>query len=289
MNAKLMPQMPTIKEWLEFASKKLLIAGIPTNNLDAEIILAECLGVGKTYLHAHPEQLILKSKYNLINKKLNIRSKRLPIAYILGKKEFYGREFRVNKNTLIPRPESEAIVDSLKEIIQKNDRLTLIDVGTGSGCLGITAKLEFPNIKVTLIDVSNKALKVAKNNAKLLSADVCIKKNNLSNKYKEKSDIIIANLPYVDKTWLRSPETAYEPPLALFANENGISLIKELMAQANSLLNDNGFLIIEADPKQHQSLIEYSKKLQFKLIDNIGYVLVFELVSNCADSDAIKS
>jgi len=270
-----MPQMLTIKEWLEFASKKLSLAGIPSHKLDAEILLADSLGVEKTYLHAHPEYTINKSKHRLINKRLNQRLKRLPIAYILGKKEFYSRDFKVNKNTLIPRPESEAIIDSLKNIIKNNDNIRLVDVGTGSGCLGITAKLEFPKINVTLLDKSSKALKIAHLNAKLLSADVRIKKNDLLSKYKENLDIIIANLPYVDKSWDISPETVYEPSLALFADDNGQCLIKKLIYQASGLLNDSGLLIIESDPIQHEALINYSNKFNLKLLCKDNYVLTF--------------
>jgi release factor glutamine methyltransferase len=276
-----MPQMPTIKTWLGLASDKLQTANIRTNRLDAEIILANILKVDRTYLHAHPEQIVDTKQYKLATRNLNKRLKNIPIAYITGQKEFYGHDFKVNKNTLIPRPESEDIIDILKEILKpsSNSHLTLanlIDVGTGSGCLGITAKLECPNLNVTLIDISAKALKVARENAKLLSSKVTIKKSNLLKSYKQTADIIIANLPYVDVSWQTSPETAYEPRGALFAADNGQLLIKQLIAHTNQSLVMNGYLIIESDPCQHQSLIAFAKQNNLELQKQTGYILAFK-------------
>lgn len=291
MNVKSMLQMPAIKDWLEFATSELASNSIPTPKLDAEIILANILNVDRTYLHAHPEQIIYPKQYILLNRKLRLRLKRTPIAYITGKKEFYGRQFVVDKNVLIPRPESEAIIEILKSIIhnlQSTKIINLVDVGTGSGCLGITAKLELPNLDVTLLDISSKALKIANKNAKSLSADVKIKKNDLLKSYHNKIDIIVANLPYVDKSWERSPETQHEPALALFATDNGQSIIKQLIVQASNLLSSNGYLIIESDPDQHKSLIEYAKKSKFENIDNNGYILAFKLLDG-TNTNTVKS
>lgn len=277
MSVKLMPQTPTIKSWLISASLQLANANIPTNRLDAEIILAFVLNVERTFLHAYPEQEIYSMQYKLANRKLKLRLKRMPIAYITGVKEFYGRKFIVNKGTLIPRPESEAIIDILKNITQnsKSNYLNLVDVGSGSGCLGITAKLELPNLNITLLDISTKALKIAKINAQKLSAEVTIIKSNLLEKYNKKPDIIIANLPYVDKNWKTSPETKYEPRLALFAEDNGQLIIKKLIDQANQYLENGGQLIIEADPDQHYSLINYARKRQLNFINKNNYILLF--------------
>jgi len=273
-----MPQMPTIKTWLGFASDKLQTANIQTNRLDAEIILANILKVNRTYLHAHPEQIIDAKQYKLANRNLNKRFKNFPIAYITGHKEFYGRDFIVNKSTLIPRPESENIIDILKSIVQnlKSTDINLVDIGTGSGCLGITAKLEYPNLNVTLIDISSEALKIAKKNAKLLSAEVDIKKSNLLKNYHKTANIIVANLPYVDKSWQTSPETAYEPRIALFAPDNGQMLIKQLICQTNQTLATNDYLIIESDPRQHQSLINFALKNKLELNQQVGYILAFK-------------
>lgn len=275
-----MPQTPAIKDWLDTASKQLLAVGISSAYLDAEILLAHLLKQNRTYLHAHPDQKLDLLQVDNLNAKLNLRLNRVPIAYIIGYKEFYGRNFSVNPFTLIPRPESEAVISALENImslpnfINKNN-IELVDVGTGSGCLGITAKLEFKKINVTLADISNSALEVAKNNAQKLSADVKIIQSDLLQNYLSKPDIIIANLPYVDEKWERSPETDHEPKIALFADDNGMIIIKTLIIQASNFLSGGGYLIIESDPEQHEALIKFANDQSFTVTAKLGYILVF--------------
>ncbi|MDK2899392.1 MAG: release factor glutamine methyltransferase [Patescibacteria group bacterium] len=274
------PQMPAIKTWLNQSSDRLSNIEIESSRLDAEIILADVLDVNRTYLHSHSEDIIKTPNLKKANKMIRLRTARLPIAYIIGHKEFYKRDFIVTKSTLIPRPESEMIVDLLKKVLEDNDKpLNLIDVGTGSGCLGITAKLEFPNLNVTLSDISNRALKIAAMNAAKLSANVNILKSNLLNNYDHKLDIILANLPYVDKLWERSPETNYEPPLALFAENNGKKLIEKLLKQSQKILNYGGYIIIEADPAQHKDLISFAQANSLKIVLNQDYIMVFKYQS----------
>jgi len=269
--------MPVIKTWLSEASRQLSKSGIKTASLDAEIILATALKVNRPHLHAHPEMVINKSIIEKIDKMIDLRLNRMPIAYIIGHKEFYGRNFIVTKDTLIPRPESEAIIDMLKNIIENTQKpLNLIDIGTGSGCLGITAKLEFPALNVVLADISSKALKVATLNAERLLAITTTLQSDLLSNCDTKIDIIIANLPYVDKSWERSPETNYEPSLALFANNNGKSLIEKLLKQAKKSLKQGGYIIIEADPEQHKELIKFARNESFKLISKQDYVIKFK-------------
>lgn len=275
-----MQPTPAIKDWLDSASKQLLAVGIPSAYLDAEVLLSYLLKQDRTYLHAHPDQKLDSLQIDNLNAKLKLRLNRVPIAYIVGYKEFYGRNFSVNPFTLIPRPESEAIIDALENILSlpnfvNKNNIELVDVGTGSGCLGITAKLEFKKINVTLIDVSANALMVAKNNAQKLSADVKTIQSDLLQNYLSKPDIIIANLPYVNKKWDRSPETDHEPSLALFADDNGMIIIKTLILQASNFLSSGSYLIIESDPVQHESLIEFAVEQSFVVTAKLGYVLVF--------------
>ena len=289
MNANSQPQMLAIKghrhgevtlvrDWLLEACRQLSAAGISSAHLDAEIILATALNKNRTFLHAHPEQPISPYFLKILNKNLKLRLKPIPIAYIIGTKEFYGRNFAVNKNVLIPRPESEAIIEILSKIITKlgnSHPLKLVDVGTGSGCLGITAKLEFPVLDVTLTDISLRALKVAKQNSQALSANVKIIKNNLLKDFSTRSDIIIANLPYVDTSWDRSPETAYEPSIALFSKDQGLYLITKLLSQATKLLKNGGYIILEAEPTQHEYIKAFAKQYFLDQIYQIGYAVAF--------------
>jgi len=257
----------TIADWLHTASTKLKQAGIDSYRLDSELILEFVYKKNKTYLHAHSTDKIAKNVVNKANKLLNLRLKRVPIAYIFGYKEFYGRNFIVSKKVLIPRPESEAIVNFVKKISKDNIK-TILDVGCGSGCVGLTIKLECPGFDVSVSDISNSALKIAKLNAKNLDASVNFIKSDLLNDTPEDIDVIVANLPYVDKSWPISPDTKYEPTVALYADDEGLEIIKRLIQQSKSK-----YLILESDPRQQNAIIEFSKKYNYKLLDKDNYVV----------------
>lgn len=264
-----------ISTWLIEATKRLKDIGIDSNRLDAELILAETLRKNRTYLHAHLDEVIEPRRLDIANARLQLRLERVPIAYILGYKEFYGRNFLVTPQVLIPRPESEDIIELFLDAsagdISNNSTLT--DVGTGSGCLGITAKLERPEIDVILSDVSQLALNVASKNAERLESSVRFQQQDLLFGQIEPVNYILANLPYVDKSWQLSPELKYEPDMALFADNDGLKLIFTLIDQAPSCLVENGWLILEADTKQHSSIIEkaYGKGLVHQ--KTIGFCL----------------
>ena len=246
-----------IRIWLRDAAEQLADVGIASALLDAEIILAHTLRKSRTWLHAHDDEAISPRELEIANARLDLRLDRTPVAYIVGHKWFYGRLFKVSPATLIPRPESEVLIELLNTYITQ-DMKTLIDVGTGSGCLGITAKLDHPHLTVTLTDISRHAFTIAESNAEALGADVAVIRSDLLASTPHTTDIIIANLPYVDRSWERSPETNYEPELALFADKNGVALIFELIAQAVPRLRSNGLLILEADPYQHARIVAFA-------------------------------
>ncbi len=278
MNENLQP--PTlIKDWLDSATSQLELIGIKSARLDAEIILDHTIRKNRTYLHAHGDEILDARAEEIADARLALRLDRVPIAYIIGHKEFYGRKFNVTTATLIPRPESEVMIDVLKNLMPKNEslfdeqKMRLVDVGTGSGNLGITAKLEIPELDVSLVDISIQALKIAERNAKLLNADVQTIKSDLLGTYPYDPDIVIANLPYVDPSWERSPETNYEPQQALFAGDDGKSLINKLVVQSSSRLAKNGLLILEADPEQHPDIIQLGGKHGFKLTQQKDYCI----------------
>lgn len=273
MSANLKPKAPhaTIKIWLRDAAEELAMAGIPTALLDAEVILAHTLRRSRTFLHAHGDDTVDARRLEIANARLDLRKDRVPVAYIIGHKEFYGRTFKVTPSVLIPRPESEAIIESLKRHWDGKPG-TLVDVGTGSGCLGITAKLELP-LDVTLVDISRHALTVAEDNARTLGAQVSIQQSNLLDTVVGIFDIIVANLPYVDRTWERSPETNHEPAQALFADDGGLALIFRLIDQTILRLKKSGLLILEADPTQHAAIIEFAKSHRLSLTEIDGYCL----------------
>ena len=247
--------------------------GVPSALLDAELILAHTLRQSRTWLHAHGEDEIDQRRLEIANARLDLRKERVPLAYILGYKEFYGRQFKVTPAVLIPRPESEEIIESLKKYWGEKPG-KLVDIGTGSGCLGITAKLELP-LDVTLADISRHALTVAEENAATLGAEVTVQQSNLLEDVPGIFDIIVANLPYVDTTWKRSPETNHEPALALFADDKGMAIIKRLLDQVRIRLKVGGLLLLEADPAQHGELAAHAKNRGLTQTAVHDYCIVF--------------
>ncbi len=264
-----------ISEWLKIATKSLKTANIPSARLDAELILANTLRKNRTYLHAHLDEEIDPRRFDIANARLDLRLDRVPIAYILGYKEFYGRRFTVSPSVLIPRPESEDLISLFLELTASEiAEKVLIDVGAGSGCLGITAKLERSNLSVILSDISKPALNIAEKNANALNADVHIQQQSLLNGQLKPVDYIFANLPYVDKNWDVSPELQYEPEIALFAEDEGLKLILQLISQAPRCLTPEGLLFIEADPQQHNRIIDEAVKNGFAKERVLNYILV---------------
>ncbi|UTX51087.1 peptide chain release factor N(5)-glutamine methyltransferase [Candidatus Saccharibacteria bacterium TM7i] len=272
----------TVQEWIHRATETLKGAGIASARLDAELLLAHTLRKPRTWLHAHGDDILSDRHYEIVEARLDLRLDRVPIAYIIGHKEFYGRRFKVTTATLIPRPESEDLISLLEVALPSNTSLLptaplrLVDVGTGSGILGITAKLEHPELEVTLLDISRHALQVAEDNARALDADVTCIQSDLLGQYPYIADIIIANLPYVDAEWERSPETNHEPATALFAADNGKALIYILIEQTASVLKPGGYIILEADPVQHDDITRRAAKYRLVEAGRDGYGLLLQ-------------
>ncbi len=276
-----MQEKSTISFWLKNAAKSLKNAGISSARLDAELILANTLRKNRTYLHAHLDEEIDPRRVDIANARLDLRLDRVPMAYILGYKEFYGRKFTVSPAVLVPRPESEDMISLfLDATAGEIERKVLIDVGTGSGCLGITAALERTNISVILSDISKGALRIAEKNADEHRARVKIQQQSLLNGQLEPVDYIFANLPYVDKDWEVSPELQYEPKIALFTEDGGLKLILELIRQAPRCLTPNGQLFIEADPTQHERIIQAAARQNFKLATIQRYIIVLRFIGS---------
>lgn len=290
--------MPTVNESLRVNSRTLAQAGIQSARLDAEVLLSYCLGVERSWLHAHGDEELENARVRKFESLVKRRLEREPVAYIVGKKEFYGREFIVTPDVLVPRPETEDLVELVLELKLDSDKVRklvssneseestkILDIGCGSGCIGITLKFERPELDVTLVDISPSALKVAEKNAKNLKANVNIIQSNLLSSFKipnPKSkifyDLIAANLPYVDKYWRTSPETNHEPAEALYAENGGLELIYKLIKQSPSALKSNGYLLLEADPAQHADIISYASRYGFQHQIISGYALALKLV-----------
>ncbi len=269
-----------ISSWLIEATKQLKDIGISSARLDAELILSHTMRKDRTYLHAHLDETIDQRQIDIADARLSLRLERVPIAYILGYKEFFGRNFSVSPDVLIPRPESEDMISLFLELTAGDIKSkTLIDVGTGSGCLGITAALERPNLRVILSDVSPAALKIAAKNADDLNAKVSLQEQSLLSGQFEPLDYVLANLPYVDNSWQVSPETRHEPAKALFAGSKGLELILELMEQVPLHLNQAGILLLEADTRQHPEIEIAADKLGLEVVARRGLILALRSIA----------
>jgi release factor glutamine methyltransferase len=240
-----------IATFVRGTAQRLRAADIGTPNLDAQILVADALGQSKAWLLTHDEQELPLEVEAKLQAQVMRRAHRKPLAYIRGKQEFYGRDFMVDPRVLIPRPETETLIEMIKKYVPNG---TLLDVGTGSGAIAVTAKLENPALQVSASDVSHGALEVTRANAETLHADIDIMKSDLLEHTSGAFDAIVANLPYVGKNWDVSPETHAEPAQALYADDDGLALIYKLMAQAPKHIKPGGYLILEADPRQHAAI-----------------------------------
>lgn len=273
----------TIAEWLRDATNELADAMFTSPRLDAEIILAHTIRHPRTYLHAHGDDSLEDRHEEVANARLELRKDHVPIAYIIGHKEFYGRRFNVSPAVLIPRPESEQMIGMLKKLLPNTEPLPdiapkkLIDIGTGSGCLGITAKLEFPDLHVTLSDTSRHALTIAEKNALMHGAEVDLLVSDLLATYPHSPDIVLANLPYVDTSWDTSPELAHEPAEALYAAKGGLAIIEKCIEQCTRRVKPGGLLLLEADTRQLDAIATYAKRHSFSEVNRSDFVIALRL------------
>ena len=200
--------------------------------------------------------------------------------------DFYGRDFIVTPDVLIPRPETEMMVDMVLNLAGKPylpgvkpgkavlpNNMTILDVGTGSGCVAVSLKLELPQATVVASDISRKALTVARENARILGADVEFIQADLMDGISIQPDVVVANLPYVDENWewIDKEALSAEPSLALYADDGGLKLIKRLIDQ----VAERGIrhLILEADPCQHEQIEEYANKKSLTINETRGFIL----------------
>lgn len=262
----------TLGVWLITATAQLAEAGVVTARLDSLVLLADALDKDKSWVLAHGDGDLPANILPDLQTKIAARAARQPLAYIRGVQEFYGRDFTVNPHVLIPRPETEMLIELLKEYRPAR----ILDVGTGSGAIAITAALELPGSHVEACDISQTALTITAKNAQILGAAVTFFESDLLANVTNNYDAIVANLPYVDSSWQRSPETNAEPKLALFAADGGLEIIKRLLAQTPDYLCSNGYLLLEADPRQHAAII--AAAASFRHVTTKNFVVALQKI-----------
>lgn len=221
---------------------------------ETEILLANILGKDRSFVNSFSETKLTRNQKDKFTQFTQRRLKSEPLAYILGYREFFGLNFLVNKHVLIPRAETENLVEAVLSYTKNSERedLKLIDVGTGSGAIAISVAVNNPSLSVIATDISPEALKVAVKNARLHQVHTKIKflKSDLLENLKQKVDIIAANLPYIPtKKYNGLPEEIrlFEPKLALDSGESDSSLYQKLFLQAREKLKPKGVIFYEID------------------------------------------
>jgi release factor glutamine methyltransferase len=243
----------TVRSWLIMAREELTLAGIPSSKLESEILLGHSLGLERSFLLSHPDEIIAELPANVL---LGRRLSGEPLAYLLGFREFYGRRFSVNPDVLIPRHETEEVVEAALGLPLASVAV-VVDVGTGSGCIAVTCALERPRWQVFATDISARAIQVASRNADALGASVQFVVADLLGPLVDGMfDLLISNPPYIGhEEVLESQVADHEPALALFAEDQGLAVIRRL-AQARSKLKPGGWIVMEMGHEQGEAVAD---------------------------------
>jgi ribosomal protein L3 glutamine methyltransferase len=248
--------MMTVLESLKLAKEYLEKYQIENPRLNAELLLSEVLNCKRLDLYTNFEKPLKEEEIQKFREYLLRRTKGEPVQYITGKAYFYGFEFIVTPDVLIPRPETELLVEEVIDAFEKNESLRIADLCSGSGNIGITLAKFFPNSEVDCIDVSEKAIEIGRLNAEKLNAvNVSFYKIDILNDELPQKiyDVIVSNPPYVDAIEMDAlpEEFLQEPRLGLEAGEDGLDLVRKILAQAAAHLKDDGVLIVEVGVSQY--------------------------------------
>ena len=258
-----------ILEAIKTGSKLLKEKNIPTYILDSELLLSKSLNKSREEILINLEQNMNKKALTEFNKYLIRRSRKEPIAYLLGEKEFWSKKFFVNKDTLIPRPETELLVEKLINIY-KQKRINILDIGTGTGCIIVSLLSELKNSTGIAVDISSKVITVAKKNASKFNVSNRIKFFNKSfqNLYGKKFDLIVSNPPYIRRKDIKNLSEdikKFEPRTALDGGNDGLDLIKKIIYKSKKILKINGTLALEIGYEQINKVSKILLNNKFKI------------------------
>lgn len=270
-----------IEEWLKRAKKQIAA-------LDAELIALKVFApkeADRSWLATHDVVKITTEMQEKADEMVQKLASGVPLAYILGEKEFYGRRFEVNSDVLIPRPETETLIDLIRELPLPKQP-SFLEIGTGSGCIAVTLALEYPQSYVLATDVSVKALDVAYQNDIIHEGRVEFIQSNLLREVQPDEghfDVLVANLPYVDPAWewLDQKSLSHEPSRALYVKQDGgLALYHRLFKELRLRQGRGGFgvdyVVVEADPCQHAALIQMAERQGLIALKTQGFGITFE-------------
>jgi release factor glutamine methyltransferase len=241
---------------------------IANPQLDSEILLSNSIKRDKKHIILNPKEVLNSEQLGKFKSLIERRKKGEPIAYLINKKEFWKDEFFVNKDVLIPRPDSELIIEQVLKIYSKDDQLQILDIGTGSGCILLSILKERSNFYGTGIDISKKSINVSKFNAKQLNLTNRVKffHSSVDNFNNGKYDIIVSNPPYIEQLSLKYLEkdvVNFEPKLALSGGFDGFSKIRKVINKTSILIKKNGKFILEIGFNQKNKVIKILKEEGF--------------------------
>lgn len=271
--------MTTITELLHKSYNELFNHNIKTAKIDSELILANLLKISRIDLITKQNVTLSNDQIDLYNNLIERRKKKEPVAYIFNKREFWNESYYVDKRVLIPRPETEIIIEMLlKKIFNKLKTLQILDIGCGSGCLLISCLKEFSKSKGTGVDISSSAIEVSNINIKqnqLNSRARLIKKDLFKLNLKNKFDIIVSNPPYLTNsiyTKLDYDIKFYEPKRALVAGVDGLKFYEKIVSIASTNLKKNGFLGLEIGDGHYNKIKKLLLANAFKIIDRFKLI-----------------
>jgi len=259
-----------IEKAINEATKMLISSNIRSSKLDSELLMSKVLKKKREFLILNSKVNIKEGDCKKFEKLVYERAKGKPIAYIIGKKFFWKSEFEINKNILIPRPDTEIIIEQVLKIFKNKSKINFLEIGVGSGCIILSILKEKKDFRATGIDISNHCIKISKINAKNLAVKNRIKllKSDVDNFFKGKYDLIISNPPYIknlDFKYLDKDVRLFEPRLALDGGLDGTSEIRKVIKRASDLIKKNGKLVIEIAFNQKEDVK--------KLLKNNGFYI----------------
>jgi release factor glutamine methyltransferase len=264
--------MTTISESLHQGILAIQSSGVSeSNSLDALLLLCKATNFSKEFIYTYPNHPMDAECLQLFNSYIASRCEAQPIAYIMGEREFYGRRFAVDSRVLIPRPDTETLVEQALILLKKIPLPTVLDLCTGSGCIGITVAAEIPDSQVTLADISTGALAIASQNSReILQRELESVQGNLFDALQNrKFHMIITNPPYLADDWYNTTaaQVKREPYLALVGGgDDGLEIIRTIVDKASDHLELNGMLLIECDDRQNTIVAGLMEKAGFSSV-----------------------
>lgn len=275
----------TVHFWLKKSRKQLEASDVGTARLDCLVLLEDVTGVDKAQLLAEPDLELSAGQQAELEKLLKLRARHMPLAYVRGKTEFYGREFVITPAVLEPRPESETMIDCLKELHEnsslnsshksKTMNWQIADVGTGSGALGITAALELSHCRCELLEIDLAAIQIAKINVDKFTLGINVVESDLLSNSDRDYDVLLCNLPYVPDDYQINRAALHEPKLAIYGGPDGLDLYRKLFGQIDKLIKQPLYILTESLPPQHTALQTIVEISGYCLVKKDDFILVF--------------